>query len=76
MRNAPSPLSIRYFDTAGQLFAIKGTQLNSDEYLFGGHPTQDAMERAQGQFQARGHAADSRPASRDCGHAEIVLPGF
>ncbi|AIV73609.1 hypothetical protein X994_6617 (plasmid) [Burkholderia pseudomallei] len=66
MHNTPSPLSIGFFDAAGQLFAIKDMQPNSDEYHFSGQPAQDALELAQGQFQARGLAIGTRLVSRDC----------
>lgn len=66
MHNTPSPLSIGFFDAAGTLFAIKDMQPNSDEYHFSGQPAQDALELAQGQFQARGLPVGSRLISRDC----------
>lgn len=66
MHDTPTPLSIGFFDANGRLFVIKDMQPNSDEYHFSDLPAKDALELAQGQFQARGLSVGSQRLNRDC----------
>lgn len=66
MRDTWVPLSVGFFDDTGRLFAIEDMQPETDEYHFSIKPVSDALELAEGQFQAYGLKEGVRLVGRTC----------
>lgn len=66
MRDTPTALSVGFFDHNGVLFQIEDMRPNSSENHFSSKPAKDALELAQGQFQALGLGLGSQIIRRDC----------
>lgn len=66
MRDTRIPLTIGFLNDTGLLFAIEDMEPETDVYHFSIEPASDALELAQGQFQAHGLKEGVRLVGRTC----------